>query len=137
MGKLSLTAGLCALVVSVTAGAHGLMPSRLAAPSGSPVIGYTLTAINFYDNVAEFRISCYRESFSNPVECRASPKQFRLLPRGSRKVNFRLNTNGVDGLYLVCSEFIPPPSQSSVVTRVCVRFGVGDVDLEAWDGGQP
>ena len=125
---------LCALVTLV-AGAHGIMPTRLEAPSGSKLIGYQFTAVNYFDQSATYRIECFRNALAFPVPCLALPKRFTLRPNASRKFKVRLDTSGKDGLYFICSTFEPPRNQSTVVTRVCARFGVG-VDAESM-GAQP
>jgi len=131
MKKSNLVGLLCALTVS-TVGAHGIMPTRLQAPSGSQLIGYQFKALNFFDRTATYRVECYRNALAFPVPCLALPKQFSLRPNAGRNFRVRLDTGGKDGIFYICTAYIPPPSESSVITRTCARFGVG-VDPE--DGG--
>jgi len=125
MGKSSLLAGLLCALVASAASAHGIMPTRLEAPSGSKLIGYTFKALNFFDQPATYRVECFRNALAFPIPCLALPKQFTLMPQGSRPFKVRLDTNGRDGLYFICTTFQPPQDQSSVITRTCARFGVG------------
>lgn len=133
MRKLAVIGLLCAAVVS-TAAAHSLAPSRLYAPSGSELIGYTLRAINAYDVAATYHVECYRHELGNPVSCSAMPTRFRLRSGSYRNFRFRLDTNGVDGMYLICTVYDPTTeandnASTSLKTRVCAKFGVG-VDPE-------
>lgn len=125
MAKSNLLVGLlCALAVS-TAGAHGISPTRLQAPSGSKVIGFQFKAMNFLNRAATYRVECYRNALAFPQPCLAMPKQFRLSANGSRPFRVRLDTNGKDGLYYICTAYMPEPGEASVITRTCARFGVG------------
>ena len=133
MGKLNIVGLLCALVTSV-AGAHGILPTRLEAPSGSKLIGYQFKALNFFDQSASYKVECFRNALAFPVPCLALPNRFTIRSEGSRNFRVRLDTNGKDGLYFICTTFQPPESQSSVVTRTCARFGVGvDPNTKGFD----
>jgi len=132
MSKSNIVGLLCVLAVS-TAGAHGIMPTRLSAPSGSPVIGYQFKALNFFDRTSTYRVECYRNALAFPVPCLALPKQFTLRPNAGRNFRVRLETNGKDGIYYICTAYIPPPNEASVITRTCARFGVG---VNPEDGGK-
>ena len=131
MKKSNIVGLLCALVTSV-AGAHGIMPTRLQAPSGSPVIGYQFKALNFFDRTSTYKVECFRNALAFPVPCLAMPKQFTLRPNAGRNFRVRLETNNKDGIYYVCTAYIPPPDETSVITRTCARFGVG---VNPEDGG--
>jgi len=125
MVKSSYLVGLlCALTVSAV-GAHGIAPTRLQAPSGSKLIGYQFKAMNFLNRAATYRVECYRNALAFPQPCLAMPKQFRLSANGSRPFRVRLDTKGKDGLYYICTAYIPEAGEASVVTRTCARFGVG------------
>ena len=131
MGKRLFTGLLCLAVAQAAAG-HSLTPSRLYAPSGSELIGYTMRAINAYDVSATYSVECYKGELGNPKPCTALPNRFRLRPGASRNFRFRLDTGGEDGIYLVCTVYEPGAeggSTSSIKTRVCAKFGVG-VDPE-------
>ena len=108
------------------------MPTRLQAPSGSPVIGYQFKALNFFDRTSTYKVECFRNALAFPVPCLALPKQFTLRPNAGRNFRVRLETNGKDGIYYICTAYIPPPDETSVITRTCARFGVG---VNPNDGG--
>ena len=133
MKKSNVLVGLlCALVTSV-AGAHGIMPTRLQAPSGSQVIGYQFKALNFFDRTSTYRVECFRNALAFPVPCLAMPKTFTLRPNAGRNFRVRIDTGKKNGIYYICTAYIPPPEETSVVTRTCARFGVG---VNPNDGGR-
>lgn len=130
-----LIMGLLCLAVVSTAAGHSLSPSRLYAPSGSELIGYTMRAINAYEVPASYSVECYQHELGNPIACSAIPGQFRLRPGSYRNFRFRLDTGGEDGMYLICTVYDPSSDDgaaSSIKTRVCAKFGVG-VDPETGD----
>lgn len=105
--------------------AHGLSPQRLESPSGSTTIAYKFTATNAYKESQLFEVECFKENFQNPAKCEAMPGEFWMAPKRNRYIKVQVETDG-DGVYLVCTKQVPKDdSGSSVITRVCARWGVG------------
>ena len=139
MVKSNILVGLVCLAVSSLAVGHSLSPTRLYAPSGSERIGYTMRASNQYDVPATFSVECYRNALGFVQPCFVIPKAFTLRPNQTRNFRFRIDTQGRNGLYLICTVYDPQKSpggeniKSALKTRICAKFGVG-VDPET---GEP
>jgi len=101
--------------------AHGLMPSRLEAPSGSSLVAYRFTAINNYSEHDQYTVQCFKNDLNHPYECRSFPQTFNVAPKKTRAFKTQIAPDG-DGVYLVCTI---QTKDAAVITRVCSRFGVG------------
>lgn len=106
---------------SLLANSHGLMPSRLEAPSGSQLIAYRYTAINHYNEWDQYAVQCFKNDLNHPYDCKSSPQAFNIAPHKSRTFKTQIAPDG-DGVYLVCTI---QTKEATVITRVCSRFGVG------------
>ena len=55
-----------------------------------------------------------------------------IAPHATRKFKVKLETNGVDDVYLVCTVQEPDPDEDrAIITRICASVFVG-VDPEAY-----
>ena len=108
------------LIPSIAFG-HGLQPSRLEAPSGSKLVAYRFTAVNYYKEWDEYAVECFKSNLSQPYPCQSAPSQFRIAPNKSRLFKVQIAPNE-DAVYLVCTI---QTKQAAFVTRICARFGVG------------
>lgn len=111
------------MMLSGTAEAHGLSPSRLEAPSGTEYVSYRFTALNLYKQAQEFDVECFKENIQTKIECRAMPTTFWIPANGHRLVKIQIPTEGKDGVYLACT--IQSNPEGLIQTRVCSRFYVG------------
>lgn len=119
-----IVAFLCLIGVSVTASAHGLMPSRLTSPEDSEYIAYKFTALNGYKKSTQFDVECFKDDEKHPFECKALPSSF-WVPGFSKKLfKVQMKPDG-KGVYLVCTTTVSEESSLAVNTRVCARWGVG------------
>lgn len=103
------------------ASSHGLMPSRLEAPSGSPLIAYRFTAVNNYTEWDQYAVQCFKNDLNHPYDCKSFPQMFNVAPKKTRTFKTQIAPDG-DGVYLVCTI---QTREAQVITRVCSRFGVG------------
>lgn len=109
------------LLQSLPASSHGLMPSRLEAPSGSKLIAYRFTALNNYPQTEQFTVECFKSDLNHPYACKFYPQIFNIAPKKTRKIRVQISPDE-DAVYLVCTI---QTKQEGIVTRVCSRFGVG------------
>lgn len=100
---------------------HGLMPSRLEAPSESKLVAYKFTAVNNYSEWDQYAVQCFKNDLRHPYECRAYPQTFNIAPKKSRTFKAQIAPDE-DAVYLVCTI---QTKEAQLVTRVCSRFGVG------------
>lgn len=109
------------LLVQLPANSHGLMPSRLEAPSGSKLVAYQFTAVNHYAEWDQYAVQCFKTDLNHPYDCKSFPQIFNVAPKKSRKFKTQIAPDS-DGVYLVCTI---QTKQAQLITRVCSRFGVG------------
>lgn len=121
MDKVRSLLAIILLAQSLPANSHGLMPSRLEAPSGSQLIAYRFIALNNYAQTEQFTVECFKGDLNHPYACKFSPQIFNIAPKKTRKIRVQIAPNG-DAVYLVCTI---QTKQEGIVTRVCSRFGVG------------
>jgi hypothetical protein len=118
-----LWAVLGALVTS-QAIAHGISPTRVEAPSGSPLVAFRFNAINNGASTEVYSIRCFKHDLYTPYPCNHSPQMLMMRAGSSRSFRAQIETNG-DGLYFVCTRQEPKDESQTVVTQVCARVGVG------------
>ena len=108
-------------LLSSPALSHGLSPSRLEAPSGSKLVAYRFTALNHYDSTEQFAVQCFKNDLRHPYECKSIPQEFYVPSKKTRNFKVQIAPDS-DAVYLVCTI---QTKESTMVTRVCSRFGVG------------
>ena len=120
------------LLLSPASDAHGLMPSRLEAPSGSKLVAYRFTAINGFSEYDQFAVQCFKNDLKHPYECKSAPAVFNVASKKSRTFKAQIAPDE-DAVYLVCTI---QTKEASVITRVCSRFGVGMSPSLSTDGNR-
>lgn len=118
-----LWAVLGALVTS-QAIAHGISPTRVEAPSGSPLVAYRFTAINGGSSTEVYSIECFKNDLFTRYPCNHAPQALMMRANSTRSFKVQIETNG-DGLYFACTRQEPRYAEQTVVTRTCARIGVG------------
>lgn len=120
------------LLLPSLANSHGLMPSRLEAPSESKLVAYKFTAFNNYKEWDQYAVQCFKNDLNHPYECKAYPQTFNVAPKKQRTFKAQIAPDG-DGVYLVCTI---QTREAQLVTRVCSRFGVGMSSSLPTDGNR-
>lgn len=120
------------LVLSLPVLSHGLSPSRLEAPSGSPLVAHKFTAINNYADTEQFAVQCFKGSLNNPYECKSIPQTFYVPSKKTRTFKVQIAPDE-DAVYMVCTI---QTKDAVMVTRVCSRFGVGKSASLPTDGNR-
>lgn len=124
-----LRAGRCVLfsgfLLAGNTFAHGLSPMRLVVESGTKEVIYQFDAFNHYKESSVFDVECFKGKVGDPAECLSAPQAFFLPAKAGRKFKVRLETNGEDGIYFVCTTQRPKEENAAMVTRVCSKIGVG------------
>ena len=112
--------------------AHGLMPQRLEAPSGAQTVIYQFTAVNNYKWQDRYSVECFKHDLKHRAECVSIPTTMVIAPHATRKFKVKLEANGVDDVYLICTVQEPDPDEDrAIITRICASVFVG-VDPEAY-----
>lgn len=121
MHKVLSLLAIIPLLLPLPVSSHGLSPSRIEAPSGSPLVAYRFTASNFYKDHEQFTVQCFKGDLNHPYECKSYPTTFNLAPRKTKTFKVQIQPDS-DAVYLVCTL---QNKETVLVTRICARFGVG------------
>lgn len=111
-------------LVTSQAIAHGISPTRIEAPSGSPLVAYRFNAINNGTSTEVYSIRCFKNDLYTAYPCKHIPQALLMKPNSTRSFRVQIETNG-DGLYFVCTRQEPKDESQTVVTQTCARIGVG------------
>lgn len=121
MVKVRSLLAIILLAQPLLASSHGLMPSRLEAPSGSKLVAFKFTAVNNYKEWDQYAVQCFKNDLNHPYDCKSYPQTFNVAPKKTRTFKTQIAPDG-DAVYLVCTI---QTKEDQIITRVCSRFGVG------------